>query len=160
MRQRQVEALLSGHGSLLLPDELAHLDAVLWAVEKADVPSVRPDRLFPGTRATPGLFGAAMARGDLAEDSRLVLDMHLRRSLAFLARLDWRGPWAVSAGGDSLALGSRLVVLCDLVDLLTAHDQGIARTPAQAVGLLNEECAGAPDWAPLLDTLKSLNLNA
>lgn len=160
MRQRQVEALLSGHGSLLIPDELAHLDAVLWAVEKADVPSVRPDRLFPGTRASPGLFGAAVARGDLAENSRLVLDMHLRRSLAFLARLDWRGPWAAPAGADQLALGTRLVVLCDLIDLLIGHDQGIALAPAQAVNLLGEECAGAPEWAPLLNALKGLALNA
>lgn len=151
MKKHQLEALLSGHGSLLLPDELARLDAFLWAVEKADVPSIRPEHLFHAQTDPDGLFGAALRRGDLRADARAALDLHLRRTLAFLARLDWRGALASVDGG--LPLGSRMVVLADLMDLLTQAEQGIGLEPDKALALLREECGSESAWESLVRCL-------
>lgn len=154
LKQRQFEALLAGQRALLLPDVLARIDGFLQAVEKADVPAVRPEALFREPKGE--LFPAAAT---LDEEDRQALAEHLRRTLACLARLDWHPALAARgsglAEGERLPLGARLVVLGDVYDMLTRREgeAGLGLSAEDALDLLRDECANAPGWLALVDAL-------
>jgi hypothetical protein len=120
---------------------------------------VRPAALFRVPAAGAGAFDAAVARGRLTEAQRDALAAHLAHTLAFLARVEWH-PGLAGGGegpseGDRLPLGSRLVALGDLYEVLTRPPgaEGLGQAPEQALALLREECAGSPGWLALLDAL-------
>ncbi|MBI2380894.1 MAG: GAF domain-containing protein [Gammaproteobacteria bacterium] len=156
LKQRQFQALMAGQRALLLPDVLARIDSFLHAVEKADVPALRPEALFPRGKDGAGLFSTAVARGELNETQQTTLDGHLRHTLAFLARLDWHPELAPrhdeATEAARLALGSRLLLIAELYELLTEEGIG-AQKPEQALALLREACGEAGPWRAVLEAL-------